>query len=194
MESAARLRLQLACLMKTHEPKRDEPHAVDHRRPPLIERNLSMELVRVTERAAIPPRAWPAAATRGRPTRRPSTPCAASSTACRSRQIVIGEGERDEAPMLFIGEKVGNRQGPKWISRSIRSKARRSAPRVCPMRSPSWRWPRPAAAQRARRLHGQDRHRPRLPAGRDRSRRAGRRQHPRLAKAKGVKPEPKSRR
>src|SRR5205085_12050219 len=27
--------------------------------------------------------------------------------------IVIGEGERDEAPMLFIGEKVGNGTGPK---------------------------------------------------------------------------------
>ena len=27
--------------------------------------------------------------------------------------VVIGEGERDEAPMLFIGEKVGNKDGPK---------------------------------------------------------------------------------
>src|SRR5206468_2041087 len=27
--------------------------------------------------------------------------------------VVIGEGERDEAPMLFIGEKVGNKHGPK---------------------------------------------------------------------------------
>ena len=27
--------------------------------------------------------------------------------------VVIGEGERDEAPMLFIGERVGNRNGPK---------------------------------------------------------------------------------
>ena len=27
--------------------------------------------------------------------------------------IVIGEGERDEAPMLYIGEKVGNGDGPK---------------------------------------------------------------------------------
>ena len=27
-------------------------------------------------------------------------------------RIVIGEGERDEAPMLYIGEEVGNRQGP----------------------------------------------------------------------------------
>ncbi|HKI86644.1 MAG TPA: fructose-bisphosphatase class II, partial [Thermoanaerobaculia bacterium] len=28
-------------------------------------------------------------------------------------RIVIGEGERDEAPMLYIGEKVGNGDGPK---------------------------------------------------------------------------------
>src|SRR4029434_4776130 len=27
--------------------------------------------------------------------------------------VVIGEGELDEAPMLFIGEKVGNKKGPK---------------------------------------------------------------------------------
>ena len=26
--------------------------------------------------------------------------------------VVIGEGERDEAPMLFIGEKIGNSNGP----------------------------------------------------------------------------------
>ena len=29
-----------------------------------------------------------------------------------SGTIVIGEGERDEAPMLFIGEKVGTGKGP----------------------------------------------------------------------------------
>ncbi len=29
-------------------------------------------------------------------------------------RIVIGEGERDQAPMLYIGEKVGNGNGPKW--------------------------------------------------------------------------------
>ena len=27
--------------------------------------------------------------------------------------VVIGEGEMDEAPMLYIGERVGNRKGPK---------------------------------------------------------------------------------
>jgi fructose-1,6-bisphosphatase II / sedoheptulose-1,7-bisphosphatase len=39
--------------------------------------------------------------------------------------VVIGEGERDEAPMLFIGEEVGTGNGPRWTSRSTRWKARR---------------------------------------------------------------------
>jgi fructose-1,6-bisphosphatase II / sedoheptulose-1,7-bisphosphatase len=30
-------------------------------------------------------------------------------------QIVIGEGELDEAPMLYIGEKLGTGNGPFWI-------------------------------------------------------------------------------
>ena len=38
--------------------------------------------------------------------------------------VVIGEGERDEAPMLYIGEKVGAGGTPS-TSRSIRWKARR---------------------------------------------------------------------
>ena len=54
-----------------------------------------------------PPAPW-ARATASTPTRWPSRPCAR-----RWRRvdidgtIVIGEGERDEAPMLYIGEKVG---------------------------------------------------------------------------------------
>ncbi len=39
--------------------------------------------------------------------------------------VVIGEGERDEAPMLFIGEEVGTGTAPAWISRSTRSRAPR---------------------------------------------------------------------
>ena len=38
--------------------------------------------------------------------------------------VVIGEGERDEAPMLYIGEKVGTRR-LQSTSRSIRWKAPR---------------------------------------------------------------------
>ena len=58
-------------------------------------------------------RACAAAATRRPPTRPPSTPCAASSAKLPIRgTVVIGEGEMDEAPMLYIGEKVGSGEGP----------------------------------------------------------------------------------
>jgi hypothetical protein len=47
------------------------------------------------------------------PTRPPSTPCAtALNELAIDGEIVIGEGERDEAPMLYIGEKVGTGKGP----------------------------------------------------------------------------------
>ena len=47
--------------------------------------------------------------------------------------IVIGEGERDEAPMLYIGEKVGNREtGRASTSRWTPSKARPWLPRPWP--------------------------------------------------------------
>jgi len=65
--------------------------------------------------------------------------------------IVIGEGERDEAPMLYIGEKVGLRRTRrrlcfrKWTSPWIRWKERTSARRGPRMRSRCWR-------QRPRRL------------------------------------------
>ena len=38
--------------------------------------------------------------------------------------VVIGEGEKDEAPMLYNGEQVGAGRPPRWTSRSIRSRAR----------------------------------------------------------------------
>ena len=59
--------------------------------------------------------------------------------------VVIGEGERDEAPMLYIGEKVGS-GGPKIDIASIRSRARPSPRRACPTASPCWRWPRTATS------------------------------------------------
>ena len=39
--------------------------------------------------------------------------------------VVIGEGEKDEAPMLYNGERVGDGSSPRSTSRSIRSRARR---------------------------------------------------------------------
>ena len=79
-----------------------------------MERNLALEVVRVTEAAAL-------AASRlmGRGDERAADQVAvdAMRNALNSLDIdgtvVIGEGERDEAPMLFIGEEVGTGNGPK---------------------------------------------------------------------------------
>jgi fructose-1,6-bisphosphatase II / sedoheptulose-1,7-bisphosphatase len=80
----------------------------------LIERVLSMELVRVTERAAVS-----AARLRGRGDEKQADQAAVDAMRRELNRlpidgtVVIGEGERDEAPMLFIGERVGNKTGPK---------------------------------------------------------------------------------
>jgi fructose-1,6-bisphosphatase II / sedoheptulose-1,7-bisphosphatase len=80
----------------------------------IIERYLSMELVRVTERAAVA-----SATLRGRGDEKAADQAAVDAMRRELNrlpidgEIVIGEGERDEAPMLFIGEKVGNTRGPK---------------------------------------------------------------------------------
>ena len=80
----------------------------------IIERYLSMELVRVTERAAVS-----AARLRGHGNEKAADQAAVDAMRRELNrlpidgEIVIGEGERDEAPMLFIGERVGTRQGPK---------------------------------------------------------------------------------
>ena len=78
-----------------------------------LDRNLALEAVRVTEAAAL-------AASRlmGRGDEKAADQVAvdAMRTALNGLSIqgtvVIGEGERDEAPMLFIGEKVGSGEGP----------------------------------------------------------------------------------
>ncbi|MBI4366558.1 MAG: class II fructose-bisphosphatase [Deltaproteobacteria bacterium] len=78
-----------------------------------MDRNLAMELVRVTEAAAIA-----AAKVMGRGDERAADQVAvdAMRTALNSitfrGTVVIGEGERDEAPMLYIGEEVGQGSGP----------------------------------------------------------------------------------
>ncbi|MBJ6765848.1 class II fructose-bisphosphatase [Myxococcaceae bacterium JPH2] len=75
-----------------------------------MDRNLAMEAVRVTEMAAIA-----SARLMGRGNKNESDQVAvdAMRRAFDALQIdgtvVIGEGERDEAPMLYIGEKVGKR-------------------------------------------------------------------------------------
>jgi len=85
----------------------------DARHPASLDRSLVLELVRVTERAAIAAAGW-----RGKGDEKAAD--AAAVEAMRdelgrvhiSGRIVIGEGERDEAPMLFIGETVGAGDGP----------------------------------------------------------------------------------
>jgi len=78
------------------------------------DRNFALEAVRVTEVAAIASMRW-----MGRGDEKAADQAAVD--AMRSAlnvldiagTVVIGEGERDEAPMLYIGEKVGTGQGPK---------------------------------------------------------------------------------
>jgi hypothetical protein len=78
-----------------------------------LERVLSLEIVRVTERAAVA-----AARLRGRGAEKKSDQAAVDamrrelSGLAVNGTVVIGEGEMDEAPMLFIGEKVGTGLGP----------------------------------------------------------------------------------
>jgi fructose-1,6-bisphosphatase II / sedoheptulose-1,7-bisphosphatase len=79
-----------------------------------IERVLSLEIARVTERAAVA-----AARLRGRGAEKKSDQAAVDAMRRElgiltiDGTVVIGEGEMDEAPMLFIGEKVGTKNGPK---------------------------------------------------------------------------------
>lgn len=79
-----------------------------------LDRNLSLEAVRVTEAAAIAAVEWMG---RGDEHNADQAAVDAMRRALNGLNIdgtvVIGEGERDEAPMLFIGEKVGTGKGPR---------------------------------------------------------------------------------
>lgn len=76
-------------------------------------RNLALELVRVTETAAIAASRWV-----GRGAKNDADQVAVDgmrkmiNTVSMNGVIVIGEGEKDQAPMLFNGEKVGDGNGP----------------------------------------------------------------------------------
>ena len=80
----------------------------------VLDRILTLELVRVTERAAVA-----AARFRGRGDEKAADQAAVDAMRQELNQIsihgtvVIGEGERDEAPMLYIGEEVGTKDGPR---------------------------------------------------------------------------------
>src|SRR4028119_1954306 len=77
-----------------------------------LDRVLVLEMVRVTEAAAVA-----ASKLIGRGNERAADHAAVEAMRDALNQleidgtVVIGEGERDEAPMLFIGEKVGSAQG-----------------------------------------------------------------------------------
>ena len=74
----------------------------------VVDRNLALELVRVTEAAAIAASRWI-----GRGDKNAADGAAvdamrkAFDTVAITGTVVIGEGEIDEAPMLYIGEKIG---------------------------------------------------------------------------------------
>lgn len=80
-----------------------------------MDRNLALEFVRVTEAAAIAASKWI-----GKGQGKKADGAAVKEMRARFNQIdfqgivVIGEGAKDEAPELFVGEKVGSGKGPKF--------------------------------------------------------------------------------
>ena len=83
------------------------------------DRNLAMELVRVTEAAAMAAGRWV-----GRGDKNGGDGAAVDAmrqligSVSMRGIVVIGEGEKDEAPMLFNGEEVGNGEGP-WCDVAV---------------------------------------------------------------------------
>jgi fructose-1,6-bisphosphatase II len=87
--------------------------AADSRRREAPDRNLALELVRVTEAAAMAAGRWV-----GRGDKIGGDGAAVDAmrkligTVSMNGVVVIGEGEKDQAPMLYNGEQVGNGDGP----------------------------------------------------------------------------------
>ncbi len=85
----------------------------DTAKPSRPDRNLAMELVRVTEAAALGAGRWV-----GRGDKNAADGAAVDAmrlmidTVSMKGTVVIGEGEKDHAPMLYNGEDVGNGDGP----------------------------------------------------------------------------------
>src|ERR1700749_2424853 len=77
------------------------------------DRNLALELARVTEAAAMASARWV-----GRGDKNGADAAAGNAmrllinTVAMNGVVVIGEGEKDKAPMLFNGEEVGDGTGP----------------------------------------------------------------------------------
>jgi len=96
--------------MAMSESQIPDPLAVESASP---DRNLALELVRVTEAAAMAAGRWV-----GRGDKNGADGVAVNamrnliSTVGMRGTVVIGEGEKDNAPMLFNGEEVGDGTGP----------------------------------------------------------------------------------
>src|SRR3979409_2679843 len=79
-----------------------------------LDRNIAMELCRVTEAAALAAARW-----MGRGNKNALDQAAVNAMRDRLRVIemdgvvVIGEGEKDEAPMLYIGDRIGHGEPPR---------------------------------------------------------------------------------
>jgi fructose-1,6-bisphosphatase II len=88
-------------------------NTADGRRREAPDRNLALELVRVTEAAAMAAGRWV-----GRGDKIGGDGAAVDAmrkligTVSMNGVVVIGEGEKDQAPMLYNGEQVGNGDGP----------------------------------------------------------------------------------
>jgi fructose-1,6-bisphosphatase II len=89
------------------------PEAIEDTPPTAPDRNLALELVRVTEAAALAAGRW-----MGRGDKESADKAAVDAmrlmlgTVSMDGVVVIGEGEKDEAPMLYNGELVGNGRPP----------------------------------------------------------------------------------
>lgn len=79
-----------------------------------MDRNLALEFVRVTEAAALSAGRWIGKGNEDAADKAAVESMRQAFDSIRFQGTVkIGEGERDEAPMLFIGEEVGGGDGPK---------------------------------------------------------------------------------
>src|SRR5438105_8988697 len=92
--------------------KRAGVHSITVHPHLVLERILSIEIVRVTERAAVS-----AARLRGRGAEKPADQAAVDAMRRELNKlsidgtVVIGEGDLDEAPVLFIGQEVRTKHG-----------------------------------------------------------------------------------
>jgi fructose-1,6-bisphosphatase II len=94
--------------------QKEVPEYADRVQPPVKpDRNLALELIRVTEAAAIAAARWS-----GRGDKNAADGAAVDAmrfvlgAVAMDGVVVIGEGEKDEAPMLYNGEKIGDGRPP----------------------------------------------------------------------------------